>query len=189
MSGSRSIKPSVLTGCAVLASAAAFVFLSLRATPPAPDHPAANRRFTSRPEHPSTAQARASRESLPAAMDPPTKITRYIAAGDVVGLQTVVSKWFAADPVAVRDWLESQQSLKSLQPALVQIAKDISAAGSPADALKWAELLENGPDRDQTLFEIYATGRRYRSLSEDQIRAAPFPPGRIEDLLSGAADD
>lgn len=186
MSAIRSIKPIALAGWAVLAFAAVFFFMSPRATPPAPAPPAANRRFASRPQHPTPAQARWSRE---VARDPAAAIARHIGNRDIVGLQTVVSKWFAEDPAAVRDWLESQKSLESLQPALVQIAKDVCAAGSPADALKWAELMETGPERDQTLFEIYATGRRYRFLTEDEIRAAPFPPGRIDALLSGAADD
>ena len=183
------ISSGVLAGCALLASAGAIVFLSLRPASLVPNIQPVNRRVAPRISHPGPAQGSSLRESLLTAIDPPAKITNHIAAGDIVGVQTVVSEWFAADPVAVRDWLESQKSLKSLQPALSQIAKDISASGSPADALKWAELMEPGPDRDQTLFGIYATGRRYRSLPEDQIRAAPFPPGRIDDLLSGAADD
>jgi hypothetical protein len=110
-------------------------------------------------------------------------------AGNLIGMQTAVRDWFAQDPLSVRDWVGSQKSLKSLQPALVQIANDVTDAGSPAEALKWAELMESGPERDQLMFKIYATGWRYRSLSENEIRAAPFPPERIEFLLSGAADD
>lgn len=187
MSGSRNIKPVVLTGWAVLASAAGIFCLNMREVRPTPEvqhgPPRPRSRFHRSPA------ALAEPPLPPGSNNPPAQIARHIAAGDVVGLQKVVRKWFAADPVAVRDWLASQKSLASLQPALVQIARDISAAGSPADALKWAELMANGPEREQTLFEIYATGRRYRSLSEDEIRAAPFPPERIDDLLCGAADD
>lgn len=189
MSGIRSMKPIVLAGWAVLAFAAGFVFLNLRAVPSARDISSSDRRFTSRPQEPAPAEARSSRKSLALLADPRAQIARHIAARNAVGIQTVVRKWFADDPNMLLGWLESQKSYQSLQPALAQVAKDISASGSPADALKWAELMEIGPDRDQALFEIYATGRRYRSLTEAQIRAAPFPPERIDALLSGAADD
>jgi len=177
-----SIKTTVLAGSAFIATVLITVLLSRNELRNPPE-------VESDGQHSTTLPQRQDRVSMRAQNHPSEKIKRCCAAGDIVGMQTVASKWFADDPVAVRDWLETQKSLNSLQPVLIQIIKDISAAGSPADALKWAELLETGPDRDQTLFEIYATGRRYRSLSDEEIRAAPFSSKQIDDLLSGAADD
>lgn len=173
------IRPLLITSLAALAIASAWMIMKQRVSGIAP----LNRADATRPQSPSKATVSRRNEALP------DRIERCIATGDTLGMQSLFSKWFDRDPVAVRDWLQSQKSLKPFQPALVQIARDISAAGSPADALKWAELLEPGPDRDQALLEIYATGRRYRSLSEEEVRRAPFPPRQIESLLSGAADD
>ncbi len=130
--------------------------------------------------------------SLPPPVPPADRkanILRLLAAGEDLAAQAAISEWFSADPAAARDWLEMQPSLAGFQPAISQIAKDIAESGHPVQALEWADLLEKGPDRERTVFGIYATGRRYHWLSEEQIRAAPFPPKRIEDLLSGAADD
>jgi hypothetical protein len=116
-------------------------------------------------------------------------ILHLLAAGEDRAVQTAICEWFSADPVAARDWLASQPSLESFQPALSQIATNIAESGSPVEALQWAELLDEGPARERTVFEIYALGRRYHWLSDEQIRSAPFPPERVETLLSGAADD
>lgn len=112
-----------------------------------------------------------------------------LAKGEVLSAQVAISEWFSADPIGARDWLEAQPALADFQPAISGIARNIAEAGHPVEALEWAELLESGPEREQTIFQIYATGRRYHWLSDEQVRAAPFAPEKITDLLSGAADD
>lgn len=125
----------------------------------------------------------------PPPADRKENILRLLAAGEFLLAQAAISEWFTADPAAAAAWLEAQPSFADFQPAISQIAKDMAESGYPEEALEWAELLEQGADRDQTIFRIYATGRRYHWLSDEQIRAAPFPPKQIADLLSGAADD
>lgn len=173
----------VASALAVLATGLACVGWTFSQSRPAPGTGLGNGQSPSPHQRLYPPRTRPAKESLP------DSINHCISVGDPVEMQIIVSRWFEDDPVAVRDWLETQKSLKSLQPAIIRIAKDVSAAGNPADALKWAELLESGPDRDQTLLEIYASGRRYGSLPLDAIRSAPFPPEQIDALLSGAADD
>gem|GEM_PF-3452544 len=116
-------------------------------------------------------------------------IRHLLLKGQVLAAQTAISEWYTADPAAAVDWLEMQPSWAEYQPAISQIAKEMAEAGYPLDALKWAELLEEGENREEIIFEIYATGRRYNWLTDDQIRAAPFSSRKIDALLSGAADD
>lgn len=176
-------KRMIASAFAVLATGLGCLAWTFFQSRPAPGTGIESGRSTSPQQRLNPTRSRTAVES------PPERINHCISTGDAVEMQIIVSRWFEDDPVAVRDWLETQQSLKPLQPALIQIAKDVSAAGHPADALKWAELMESGPDRDQTLLEIYASGRRYGSLPEEVIRSAPFPREKIDALLSGAVDD
>lgn len=189
MSAVRRPKIAVTAGWAVLGVAA--VTLILKTGPPASNsgNPAAARRISQDAPQQTTPRAKSPREPATNLTDPAAQIARYKAAGNFFGMQTVVRDWFAEDPLAVRDWVGAQKSLKHLQPALIQIANDVAYSGSPVDALKWTELMECGPERDELVFKIYAVGHRHHSLSEEEIRAAPYPPERIEFLLSGAADD
>ncbi|MBK1815896.1 hypothetical protein JIN84_09720 [Luteolibacter yonseiensis] len=116
-------------------------------------------------------------------------VLRLLAAGEDRMAQTAICEWFSTDPSAAREWLESQPSFENFQPAISIISKNIAESGSPADALAWAGLLDEGPVREQTVYEIYAIGRRYHWLSDEQIQAAPFSPDRVAALLNGAADD
>lgn len=190
------MKPIVLVGSAVVILGAAGAFLIVRVGSSAP--PTIVSGPFKKPRMPdivpeSTSLAPDS-ENFPEALgrapaDRAANIASLLTAGDHFTLQLAMLDWFAADPAAAIDWLDRQPSFAVFQPALAQIAKDVASSGYPAQALEWAELLETGPDREQTIFEIYATGRRYRSLSDDQIRAAPFSPEQIAHLLSGAVDD
>jgi|GEM_PF-5528735 len=189
MSSTRHSKLAVFAGWAMLAVAAVSIFLTFRASAPESGNPVKVGRILQDGPQQTTPQARSPRGAVTDLTDPAAQIARCKAAGNFIGMQTTVRDWFAKDPLAVREWVASQKSLKYLQPALVQIANDVTDAGSPADALKWAELMESGPERDQLMFKIYATGWRYHLFSEEEIRAAPYPPERIEFLLSGAADD
>ena len=69
------------------------------------------------------------------------------------------------------------------------IAGKIAEAGDPAHALEWAALLTPGPEQEQSVFDIYALAARSRRFSEAELRAAPLPPARVDELLSGAAGD
>ena len=183
-------KPPIIAGWALLGIAAWFAMLP-RESPSIPDAPLPRTRVSGSGHSgfSTPAMPRGTRPSLNNGVDPPPEVFRQLVAGDDPGLQAAVSAWFAVDPLSVRKWLEAKPGIPRLQPVLSQLAKDIAASGKPVEALRWAERLQSGPERDQTLFEIYATGRRYRWLSDEAIRAAPFPPKQIEDLLSGAADD
>ena len=180
---------AVFAGWALLAVAG--LTLVLRSGTAAPDsgNPAVARRISQDALQQTTPRERSPREPATDLTDPAAQIVRYKAAGNLIGMQTAVRDWFASDPLALRDWVASQKSLKNLQPALIQIANDVTDSGCPADALKWAQLMESGPERDELTFKIYAAGWRHHLLSEQEIRAAPYPPERIEFLLSGAADD
>jgi len=124
---------------------------------------------------------------------PPTdrkaNILHLLQDGKELEAQTAISEWYTADPDAAGAWLENQPSWEEYQPAISQIAKEIAETGYPLEALEWAKLLNAGENRDDTIFAIYATGRRYNWLTDEEIRAAPFSQKKVEDLLSGAADD
>ena len=122
-------------------------------------------------------------------VDHPAEVARLEAAGDIHSLNFALAGWFDAAPLAARDWLAEQDSLDSFQPALAMIAGKIAATGEPANALQWATLLPPGPQQEQSLFDIYALAARAGHFTEDQLRAAPLPPERVRELLSGAAGD
>jgi hypothetical protein len=108
---------------------------------------------------------------------------------DVAALNFALAAWFDADPAAARDWLARLDSLDLYQPALTMIVGKIAQAGDLAHALAWAALLTPGPEQEQSLFDIYALAARNHRFSEAELRAAPLPPARIDELLSGAAGD
>jgi len=116
-------------------------------------------------------------------------VQHLLQDGKVLEAQTAISEWYTADPDAAGAWLENQPSWEEYQPAISQIAKEIAETGYPLEALEWAKLLNTGENREQTIFAIYAIGRRYNWLTDEEIRAAPFSPKKVEDILSGAADD
>lgn len=122
-------------------------------------------------------------------IDHPARIAALLKSGNQAELDNAVSEWFEADPAAVREWLDEQQSLTPLQSSLAGIANRIAQAGDPQLALEWAAPLEAGPLKEQTLFDIYVLGRRSGTVSEAQVRDAPLPPERIAQLLSGAPGD
>jgi hypothetical protein len=117
------------------------------------------------------------------------RVAELLTAGNLPALNLAVSEWFAADPAAARDWISVQPSLDSLQTAIVLISGRIAQDGDPALALEWADQVTAPGERDQVLFDIYASAARSGQFSRDQLRAAPLPPERLERLLSGAADD
>ncbi|BCU77538.1 hypothetical protein [Luteolibacter sp. LG18] len=178
------MRPALILGCVLVGAAATFLSLH-REAPRTPSLASA----TTPAVKAATVSAQTAAHDPRPARDPASKLTHLMQTGDVVGLQKTARSWFEADPAAMREWLDAQPSFARLQPVLIQIAQDISASGQPAEALKWAELLDEGPDRDHTLFEIYAMGRRHGSFSDAELRASPFTPRQIDDLLSGAADD
>ena len=122
-------------------------------------------------------------------VDHPREVARLHRSGEISSLNFALAAWFDADPTAARDWLASQTSFDSYQPALTMIAGKIAEAGDPAHALEWAALLPPGPEQEQSLFDIYALAARNHRFTEAQLRAAPLPPERIAELLSGAAGD
>jgi hypothetical protein len=122
-------------------------------------------------------------------IDHPARIAALLKSGSDSDLQSAVAEWFEADPAAVGEWLDEQPSLAPLQGSLAGIASRIAQAGDPQRALEWAAPLEAGSLKEQTLFDIYALGRRSGAVSEDQVRNAALPPDRIEQLLSGAPGD
>ena len=130
--------------------------------------------------------------TLPPARPPADRkanILHLLQDGKELEAQTAISEWYTSDPDAAGEWLENQPSWEEYQPAISQIAKEIAETGYPLEALEWAKLLNTGETRDETIFAIYATGRRYNWLTDEEIRAAPFSQKKVEDLLSGAADD
>jgi len=130
--------------------------------------------------------------TLPPARPPADRkanILHLLQDGEVRKAQTAISEWYTADPDAAGAWLENQPSWEEYQPAISQIAKEIAETGYPMEALEWAKLLNTGENREETIFAIYATGRRYNWLTDEEIRAAPFSQKKVEDLLNGAADD
>jgi len=121
--------------------------------------------------------------------DRKANILDLLQNGKVPEAQTAISEWYTADPDAAGAWLENQPSWEEYQPAISQIAKEIAETGYPLEALEWAKLLNAGENRDETIFAIYAIGRRYNWLTDEEIRSAPFSQKKVGDLLSGAADD
>lgn len=121
--------------------------------------------------------------------DFPAKIDRLSQSGETDLLNFTLAAWFGENPVAVRDWLATRDSLEPYQPALSMIATKICGAGDPETALAWANLLSPGPERDRLLFDIYALAARENRLPEDRLKSAPLPPERIDLLLGGAAGD
>ncbi len=128
-------------------------------------------------------------QTQPSRVDHPSEVARLHRSGEVAALNFALAAWFDADPTAARDWLASQASLDPYQHALTQITGKIAEAGDPAHALEWAALLSPGPEQEQSLFDIYALAARNHRFTEAELRAAPLPPERIAELLSGAAGD
>lgn len=131
---------------------------------------------------------RISQSNIPP-VDHPAEVARFLKSGAMTELNFALAAWFDADAVAARDWLADQESLDSYQPALTMIVGKIATAGDPAHALEWAALLTPGPEQEQSLFDIYAFAARNHRFSEAELRAAPLPAARIDELLSGAAGD
>lgn len=117
------------------------------------------------------------------------EVIRRIKEGDEDRLNHAVAAWFEADPVSVSEWLGQQESLEALQPAVGMIAGKLARDGDPSAGLEWAKLLQQGPERDRVFFDIYALAARGWRFSEEELRAAPLPPEKLELLLSGAAGD
>lgn len=117
------------------------------------------------------------------------EVTRLIQEGNEDGLNRAVAVWFEAEPDSVSEWLGQQQSFDALQTALGMIAGKLARDGDLSSGLEWAKLLQQGPERDQVFFDIYALAARGWRFSEAELRAAPLPPEKVELLLSGAAGD
>lgn len=122
-------------------------------------------------------------------VDHPREVARLHGSGNVAGLNFALAAWFDADAAAARDWLAAQENLNSYQPALIMITGKIAEAGDPAHALEWAALIAPGPEQEQSLFDIFALAARNHRFTEAELRAAPLPPSRVDELLSGAAGD
>ncbi len=116
-------------------------------------------------------------------------VSGMLAAGDDVGLNLAVGGWYEADPKAARAWLASQPALERFGPAFARISAYLASAGQPSYALEWTALLPPGPLREQSLFDVYAAASRSHQFSEDELRQAPLPPERIQQLLSGVPGD
>ncbi|RYD22699.1 MAG: hypothetical protein EOP88_07110 [Verrucomicrobiaceae bacterium] len=124
-----------------------------------------------------------------APVDHREEVTRLIKEGDTEGMNREVAAWFEAEPESVSEWLGQQESLEVLQPAIGMIAGKLARDGDPSSGLEWAKLLQQGPERDQVFFDIYALAARGWRFGEEELRAAPLPPEKLELLLSGAAGD
>jgi hypothetical protein len=122
-------------------------------------------------------------------MDLPAQVQRHDQTGNISSLNAALTAWFETDSAAARDWLAKQDSLTHLQSALCNIAAKIAEDGNPAHAIEWASLLEDHAQREQSIFDIYALATRWNLLTDEQLKAAPLPPERIAELLSGAAGD
>lgn len=184
------MKPFVLIGggSVLLVIALAVLFQTADTSAPLSRQPSQETSPSRRAEK-ARPPTRISSETDTRPLDFADEINRHLTSGDSLAAQIALTNWFAADPEAARDWLGTQPSYSALQQALAQIATDMATEGQPMNGLEWAELLEDGPHREETIFQIYAKGRRYHSLTDEQIRAAPFSPERIALLLSGGADD
>ena len=184
------MKPYVLIGVGSVVLAIAVAVLSHNADPSGPlsRQPSQETAPSRRPEK-ARPPTRVPSETGTPPTDYAEELRRLSTSGDSLAVQIALTNWFAADPEAARDWLGTQPTFTGLQKALAQIATDMATEGQPINALEWAELLDSGPHREETIFQIYAKGRRYQSFTEEQIRAAPFSPERIAMLLSGAGDD
>lgn len=121
--------------------------------------------------------------------DHPAKVAALLKTNDLPALNSALADWFDTDPVAARDWLAERESLAPYQPALIRITGQIAQAGDPAHALEWAALLVDSPEREQALFDVYAAAARNHQFTEAQLRAAPLPISRLNELLGGAAGD
>jgi len=121
--------------------------------------------------------------------DPATEVIRLAAAGDFKELNFAFATWFDRDPIHARDWLALQTSMDDLQPAIAMVAGKIAQDGDPANGLEWAKLLHPSPQQEQTIFDIYALAARQNQFPPEQLKTAPLPASRIEELLSGAAGD
>ncbi|NJM37809.1 MAG: hypothetical protein HC845_08125 [Akkermansiaceae bacterium] len=121
--------------------------------------------------------------------DLPQEISRLQKSGDFQALNSTLAAWFEADPAAASDWLAQQGNFDSYQPALTQIVGKIATDGDPTHALEWSALLTPGPQQEQSLFDIYSIAARKHYFTEAQLRTAPLPPERIDELLSGGAGD
>jgi len=124
-----------------------------------------------------------------ASPDPEAEVMRLAAAGDSTNLNYAFAAWFDLDPHTARDWLAAQSSMDGLQPAITMVAGKIAQDGDPANGLEWAELLDPGPQQEQTLFDIYSLAARGNQFTEEQLKSAALPAARIAELLGGAVGD
>lgn len=119
----------------------------------------------------------------------PARIARAISENDLPAIQSAALSWFEQDPAAARDWLAGQPTLEDLQPAISYIARKVSENGDIGTALEWTKLLPDGTLRDDTVFDIHALALRNGGIAPSQIQLDEIPPGRRDELLSGAAGD
>jgi len=121
--------------------------------------------------------------------DPATEVMRLSAAGDFEKLNFAFATWFDRDPINARDWLAARTSMAGLQPTISMVAGKIAQDGDLTNGLEWAKLLHPGPQQEQTFFDIYALAARQHQFTQEQLKSAPLPAARIDDLLGGAAGD
>ena len=149
------------------------------------ERPAAGRK----PLEPVSAASPGIRPEVRPAADRAKEVEALLASGKETELTLAVLAWFRQDAQAARDWLDQREDFGAFQTALKMIAEDLATSGKPEAALKWVPLLADPKLREDTLFSIMAAGRRSGCFAEAELRAADLPPERIEQLLSGVADD
>ncbi|MFC7336542.1 hypothetical protein ACFQY0_05075 [Haloferula chungangensis] len=116
-------------------------------------------------------------------------LTQAIEGMDRAAIQSAALAWYRHDPQATRDWLAAQPSLDDLQPAISYIVHEISENGDLDAAIEWSALIDEGPAREDTIFEIHALALRNGLITKDQIKLELIAPSRRAELLSGAAGD
>jgi hypothetical protein len=122
-------------------------------------------------------------------VDHPARITRALSENDLSAVQFATLAWFEKDPAAARDWLASQPTLESLQPAIAYIVISISGQGDHDSAVEWSALLNEGTLRDDTLFDIHALALRNGKITPSEVPLHLIPAERQDELLGGAAGD